>query len=108
MTVPSRSGWFLLAAALAVPAFAADADWLLFRGNALQTGVADTTLPDKLEVLWTFKAKDSIENAPAVERGVVYLGAMDEINDTALHGGSILDADLRLERPEDFELIGQR
>jgi outer membrane protein assembly factor BamB len=66
------------AAALALPARAADTDWLLFRGNPLQTGVADTTLPDKLEVLWTFKAKDSIENAPAVAKGVVYLGAMDE------------------------------
>ncbi len=53
-------------------------EWLLFRGNSLQTGVAQTTLPDKLEALWTFKAKDSIENAPAVARGVVYVGAMDE------------------------------
>jgi RNA polymerase sigma factor (sigma-70 family) len=53
-------------------------EWLLFRGNSLQTGVAQTTLPDKLEILWTFKAKDSIENAPAVAKGVVYAGAMDE------------------------------
>jgi RNA polymerase sigma factor (sigma-70 family) len=53
-------------------------EWLLFRGNPLQTGVAQTSLPAKLEVLWTFKAKDSIENAPAVAKGVVYVGAMDE------------------------------
>ena len=55
-----------------------DAGWRLFRGNPLQTGVADTVLPDRLEVLWTFKAKDSIESAPAVANGVVYIGALDE------------------------------
>jgi outer membrane protein assembly factor BamB len=68
----------LCAAMTASFATAAESDWLLFRGNPLQTGVAETTLPEKLEVLWTFKAKDSIENAPAVAKGVVYLGAMDE------------------------------
>ncbi len=86
MTVCVRMRWLrlvlllpVIAVALAVPARAADTDWLLFRGNALQTGVADTILPDKLEVLWTFKAKDSIENAPAVAKGVVYVGGMDGI-----------------------------
>src|SRR5208282_2975329 len=36
-------------------------DWPIFRGNALQTGVAVEALPDQLEVLWKFTAKDSIE-----------------------------------------------
>jgi outer membrane protein assembly factor BamB len=53
-------------------------DWPLFRGNALQTGVADSTLPDKLEILWTFKAKDSVEAAAAIADGVVYVGSLDE------------------------------
>jgi outer membrane protein assembly factor BamB len=53
-------------------------DWLLFRGNAQQNGVADSKLPDKLEILWTFKTEDAIENAVAVADGVVYAGSMDE------------------------------
>jgi outer membrane protein assembly factor BamB len=54
------------------------ADWPLFRGNPLQTGVADSTLPDKLEILWTFKAKDSVEAAAAISDGIVYVGSLDE------------------------------
>jgi outer membrane protein assembly factor BamB len=52
--------------------------WPLFRGNTLQTGVAPEALSDKLEVLWQFKAKDSIESAVAIANGVVYVGSMDE------------------------------
>ena len=81
MTVCARAGsllMILLPAVLAWPARAADDEWLLFRGNPLQTGVAETTLPDQLEILWTFKAKDSIESAPAVARGVVYVGEMQD------------------------------
>jgi outer membrane protein assembly factor BamB len=59
---------------------AADAkgEWLLFRGNAEQTGVASSKLPDKLVVLWTFLADDAFENAVAVSGGVVFAGSMDE------------------------------
>src|SRR5215468_7976901 len=86
MTVCARKGRLrpVLLAVLLLPAAVSAQDpskptgWPLFRGNPLQTGVSPSTLPDKLEVLWTFKAKDSIENAPAVADGVVYLGAMDE------------------------------
>ena len=38
--------------------------WALFRGNALQTGVATGKLPDKLVELWTFTTNDSIEGGP--------------------------------------------
>jgi hypothetical protein len=30
------------------------ADWHIFRGNALQNGVASSALPPKLEILWKF------------------------------------------------------
>ena len=53
-------------------------EWLLFRGNPLQTGVAASALPEKLAVLWKFETKDSIEGTPAASGGVVYLGSMDE------------------------------
>jgi outer membrane protein assembly factor BamB len=53
-------------------------DWPVFRGNALQTGVASSQLPDKLDVLWTFKTKDAIEGSAAIARGTVYVGSQDE------------------------------
>jgi outer membrane protein assembly factor BamB len=53
-------------------------EWLVFRGNLLQTGVAASPLADSLVELWKFETKDSIEGAPAVAGGVVYAGSMDE------------------------------
>jgi outer membrane protein assembly factor BamB len=56
----------------------ASADWPLFRGNPQQTGVATSTLPDKLDILWTFSTKDAVEGTPAIADGVVYVGSFDE------------------------------
>ncbi|MGH9676441.1 MAG: PQQ-binding-like beta-propeller repeat protein, partial [Candidatus Acidiferrum sp.] len=85
----------LVLAALTIstsPAFSRG-DWLVFRGNPLQTGVvkarvshgnplpadaAEDLLPDKLGILWKYETKDSIEGAPAVADGVVFVGSMDE------------------------------
>ena len=53
-------------------------DWPVFRGNTLQTGVATASLPDQLELRWTFKTKDAIEGSPAIVRGSVYVGSDDE------------------------------
>jgi outer membrane protein assembly factor BamB len=53
-------------------------DWPLFRGNALQTGVAHPALAGQLEVRWKFKAKDGIEGAAAIVHGIVYVGSLDE------------------------------
>jgi outer membrane protein assembly factor BamB len=53
-------------------------EWPVFRGNALQTGVASSVLADDLAELWKFETKDSIEGAPAVLDGVVYVASMDE------------------------------
>jgi len=57
---------------------AAGPDWPLFRGNALQTGVAGSRLPDDLEILWKFTAKDGFEGAACIVNGVVYIGCQDE------------------------------
>jgi len=53
------------------------ANWPLFRGNATQTGSADSELPSPLQILWQFKAK-AIEGTAAIVDGVVYVGSDDE------------------------------
>ena len=54
-------------------------NWPVFRGNALETGaVPADALPDQLQELWKFSAKDAIDGAPAVVDGVVYFGSEDE------------------------------
>jgi outer membrane protein assembly factor BamB len=54
------------------------ADWPIFRNTPNQTGIAAGKLPEKLEVLWEFKAKDGFESAAAVVNGVVYIGSYDQ------------------------------
>ena len=54
------------------------ASWLLFRGSPEQAGVASTSVPGKLDVLWTFKAEDGFESAVAVAGGLVYAASLDE------------------------------
>jgi outer membrane protein assembly factor BamB len=54
------------------------ADWAVFRGNPLQTGVAASPLPERLEARWTFRTKESVEAAAAVVAGTVYVGSLDE------------------------------
>src|SRR5262249_55698102 len=77
--------WFLFAIPLlsisflaAAPTEQARDQWTLFRGNPLQSGVAPGSLPAQLQELWKFEAKDTIEGAPAVVDGVVYIGSFDE------------------------------
>ena len=55
----------------------ASADWPLFRGNPLQTGVAPAPLPAPLAVLWKLQAKDAFEATAAIAGGTVYAGAYD-------------------------------
>lgn len=54
------------------------ADWPVFRGDALMTGVGQAKLPDQLQEKWTFKCKDAVEGAPAIVGGVVYLASFDK------------------------------
>src|SRR5262249_9076720 len=81
--------FFLVVCALCLAAVPALADWPLFRGNALQTGVSKETLPDTLELLWKIKVKDGIESTAAIVDGTVYFGAFDDhIHAVSLADGS--------------------
>lgn len=57
---------------------AAAADWPLFRGDPLMSGVGEAKLPDQLDERWAFKTGDAVEGAPAVAGGVVYVGSADK------------------------------
>lgn len=52
-------------------------NWASFRGNPQLTGVADSQLPEKLELLWAFQVGDMIESTAAIVDDVVYVGASD-------------------------------
>jgi eukaryotic-like serine/threonine-protein kinase len=54
------------------------ADWPVFRGDALMSGVGTAKLPDQLEEKWTFKTGNAIESAPAVVNGTVYVASLDK------------------------------
>lgn len=75
-----RVGWLHILGVLTALASASlsAADWPVFRGNALQTGVVTAALPERLDVLWKHKTKDSIEGTAAIVKDVVYIGSMDE------------------------------
>ncbi len=61
------------------PAIAADAkNWPLFRADSHSSGIAASTLPEKLELLWKYRVEDGgFETTPAVVDRVVYVGDFD-------------------------------
>lgn len=60
------------------PLFSLPSAWPVFRGNAQATGVAAASLPEKLELLWTFPTtKGGFELTAAIVAGVVYIGSTD-------------------------------
>ncbi|MBY0523506.1 MAG: PQQ-binding-like beta-propeller repeat protein [Gemmataceae bacterium] len=65
-------------ALLIVITAAGGADWPIFRGNPLQTGVSDDKLPEQLVVRWKFTVKDAFEGAACIVKDTVYIGCMDE------------------------------
>jgi outer membrane protein assembly factor BamB len=66
---------------LAALAVAADVrpsdDWPIFRGNALQNGVAATTLSNPLKLRWKYRARDGVEATAAIAHGVAYVADLD-------------------------------
>lgn len=70
---------FLLVLAMAVLPVAAEEDWSSFRGNAQLTGVAPGSLPEDMEVLWTFEVGEGIESTAALVDGMVYVGGLDGV-----------------------------
>ncbi|HEX2475811.1 MAG TPA: PQQ-binding-like beta-propeller repeat protein [Lacipirellulaceae bacterium] len=63
-------------AIVAVCGVAGAEDWPVVRGDILGSGVAQTTLPDTLEVVWTYKAPDDagFDATAVIAGGVIYVG----------------------------------
>ncbi len=87
----SRNLFVLVAAILigsALPLASAFADdtprlrknaWPVFRGDVHGTGVADSKLPDDLELLWQFRPEKTFFEATAtIVDGVIYVGDVDQ------------------------------
>lgn len=63
-------------------------DWPAFRGDPLATGIARSSLPDELELLWKYRPeKSQFEATPLVIDGVGYLADLDG----ALHAFQVSD-----------------
>lgn len=68
----------LVAQAVAEPVTSSAESWPLFRGDSLATGVAKSSLPDRLEVLWKMPIdKGAFEATAVISDGTVYVGDMD-------------------------------
>ena len=56
----------------------AEKSWTLFRGDPLATGVARSTLPEKLQLLWTFSVKNGgFDSSAAIDGGKVFIGSVN-------------------------------
>ncbi len=52
-------------------------DWTSFRNNFQLTGIAGTSLPDKLEVLWKMEVPYGVSSTAAIVNGRVYIGTIN-------------------------------
>ena len=52
-------------------------DWPFYRGDAAMSGVAETRLPAKPELLWSFKTGGPIKSSPVISQGRVFIGSDD-------------------------------
>jgi outer membrane protein assembly factor BamB len=64
--------------------------WTQFRGSPALVGTTAAAMPDKLRVLWTYDAGESVESSAAIADGVVYVGAQPgELHAVGLADGKV-------------------
>ncbi|HUW61314.1 MAG TPA: PQQ-binding-like beta-propeller repeat protein [Candidatus Bathyarchaeia archaeon] len=54
------------------PAPQFNSEWNTYHGPATFTGAVDADLPDRLELLWRFKAGAAVRQTPVVHNGLIY------------------------------------
>ncbi|MGB7531465.1 MAG: PQQ-binding-like beta-propeller repeat protein [Halobacteriota archaeon] len=52
-------------------------DWPMFHHDARHTGYTDDTIPDNLELLWSYETGNCVDSSPAVANGKVFVGSDD-------------------------------
>ncbi|MCX5771923.1 MAG: PQQ-binding-like beta-propeller repeat protein [Candidatus Hydrogenedentes bacterium] len=60
------------AAAAPVPAPKLNSEWNTYHGPATFTGAVDAPLPDRIDLLWRFKAGAAVRQTPVVYNGLIY------------------------------------
>ncbi len=53
-------------------------NWPQFHGDRAQSGYVTGDLPDKLSLVWRFKAGNEVKSSPVVMNGIVYFGSSDK------------------------------
>ena len=66
-------GALVLATSLSLSQTRSD-EWRQFRGTADLTGMAVSTPPVILKVLWSYDTSDTIDSSAAIKDGAVYVG----------------------------------
>jgi outer membrane protein assembly factor BamB len=56
---------------------AESSDWRIFRGDSRLSGIAEGKLPERFELLWSFKTEDDIKSSPVIGSDRVYIGSDD-------------------------------
>ena len=69
--------WVWLLWGWCASAAAPSGDWPMFRGCPALTGIADSKLPERLGLLWTFKAAGPVKSSPAIVQDRVFVGSDD-------------------------------
>ena len=53
-------------------------DWPIFRGSSGLLGVAESRLPESLDLLWTFATGKPVKSSAVIHAGRVYIGSQDK------------------------------
>ena len=69
--------------------------WPLFRGNAKLSGYTSLSLPDRVDLLWTYKTATRTVSSPVVKSGVTYwCDKKGRIHGVDLEGKSVFEFDM--------------
>ena len=63
--------------AVSLTGFAVGGEWLVFRGDRSQKGLANCKLPGKLKIRWKVEGLDSVEGTAAIQGDRLIVGCMD-------------------------------
>ena len=69
--------WVCLALGWCASAAAPGGDWPMFRGSPALTGIAAGHLPERLDLLWTFKTGGPVKSSAAIVQDRVFIGSDD-------------------------------